>query len=175
MKKDYSIPRIVGIALTLVFCFSTLAFSEDTYITYAGRMTKEDSFTLQAVDPEDLLPLREYSFEINVEKHIIPFPFDESLRGTFIYSVYVGLGGNCSDCGIYLKVTDPNGRVILDKSTPETGFVKINREFNTFIITDPASGELLEPVLGKHTVWLKPTANNVIHGVRIEIDGYPKQ
>ena len=174
MKKNYNITRIVGIVLTLVFCFSTLAFSEDTHISYGGYTTEDNRITLGLGAPDDFLKLQEYSFEIDVEKHNVPGKFDESMKGTFMYIVSVGLGGNCSDCGIYLKITNPNGRVILDKSTPETGFVKAN-QVSPFVVTDPISGEFLEPVLGKHTIWLKPTAPNVINHVLIDIGGYPKQ
>ena len=79
-------------------------------------------------------------------------------------SISDGCGSVDQNCGIYLKITDPNGNVILDKSTPETGIAK----------RPMFSDSLL--VIGQYTVWLKLSdPKKTLYAITVRIDGAAKQ
>ena len=150
MKKMMDI--IVGLALMLTF-FSTIAVSEDSHIFLYGE--KSENYTAPS----------EVTFEIEVEKDTIQRKISANAVSSASVTVYIE--SECSKCGVALKVTDPNGRVILDKSTTETGFIMKSDRAENFLFKNP--------VEGKYKVWFNVVNHKEDLKLRCVISGYPKQ
>ena len=171
--KNRSISSIIGLTFMLILCLSTTAFSEDYFLTqFSGSMSEEQQF--HGGFTNSYMPFKEESVEIDVSsrKVRVQKPPTQSVS---VSMSQIFVGGNCSDCGVYLKITSPDGKVVFDKSTPEKGFLKALDEQQNVPLIDPISGKTYEPTAGKYTVWFKPLAPNTIQNVTVNVIGIPKQ
>ena len=153
MKRNFNIVHIAGLALVLIFCFSTTAVLADSYARLSGSGSEECAGASTK------------SFEIDVKGETVTdgIPDNPNLTGF----IHVSIVAKCSNCGAYLKITDPNGRVVLDRSTAETGFVTNSFRGQNYTFTNP--------VPGKYTVWFKPSDVNEDVKLECSISGLSKQ
>ena len=167
MKKICNIGRMVGLALMLILCFSTNVFPEEYFFTIvSGRTSAENDF--MGLGNNNYIPFKENSYEIDVKEIKNPAPKPMSVE-LAINTVMFHIQATCSDCGLYLKITDPEGKIVFDSSTPEEGFLKPSNTSQNF----PLNTDKVIP--GKYTVWFKPSAPNTIRALEVSIRGIPKQ
>jgi len=178
MKKNHNTGYIVCLALMLTL-FSVTVAAQEFIITYGG----EGSWGFTDLD------MKPFEIDVKERKAQIDGPFAKiknllqiaeyphpavvaiSIEPNEVYIMNEHADGYNPArpvTGAYIKVTDPKGRVILDKSTPETGYVAyLNGEWQEFGFDNP--------IPGKYTVWSKlVNANNgIVINCRINI--YPKK
>ena len=172
MKKNCNIGRIFGLALMLILGFSGIVFSEEFIHTqFLGKINSRNMEMFY--NGTDYITFKAYSFEVDV----IETKVSTAERATFadpINMISIGISAECSNCGLYIKITSPDGKVIFDRSTPEKGFVKLGEQINPWPI-DPVTNEIYNIIPGKYTVWIKPSGPNVIERIGITIGGVPVQ
>ena len=174
MKKNHNTGYIVCLALMLIL-FSVTVAAQEFIITYGGEggsrtfYEGKETFEVEVKERKaqidgpfakikNLLQIAEYPHPAVVTISIHP-------NVTYLQDEYVmGYDPARPIAGAYIKVTDPNGRVVLDKSTPETGYVAyLNGEWQDFGFDNP--------VLGKYTVWANPVTGGI--EVNCHINIYP--
>jgi len=159
MKKNISIWRIIVLAVVLVLCFSTIAVSQDTTIMRGGKGSSADIGSASG------------SFEVNVGETTLAMEPDPYLKEHSLAAIDVTINAGIDNpeayekIRFYLKITDPNGKVILDiNAYSANGPAKHNDRFY-----------LTEILTGKYTVWYKRADIDDILTVVCTISGFPKQ
>jgi len=166
MKINCNFVYIVGLALMLILGFSTNAFPEDYFFTTTIGSTPA-VLDFMGSGSNNYIPFKENSYEIDVKEKKSPVPKPISVN-IAVNAVSISLSATCSDCGLYLKITDPEGKIVFDRSTPEKGFLRPSNDQHFPLDTDKV-------IPGKYTVWFKPSAPETIRALVVEIAGMPKQ